>query len=81
MQVLNFNEQLRFCTFNIQINIVNFDPRARTYEEKNICCTFGLVKDIIMKYEGTKHKGEVNCSFGRDGGVADCKSKDRGRRN
>ena len=43
IQALNFNEQLRFCTFSIQIH-VNFDPRTnltRTYEEKNACCTFG----------------------------------------
>ena len=38
IQALNFNEQLRFCTFSIQTHIVNFDPRAkltRTYDEKN----------------------------------------------
>ena len=35
-----------------------------------------------MKYGGEKHMGEINCSFGRrDGVVADCESKDRGRRN
>ena len=36
---MNFNEQLRFCTFSIQIYGVNFDPSAnltRTYEEKCI---------------------------------------------
>ena len=39
IQALNFNEQLRFCTFSIQIHVVNFDPRAnlnRPYEEKKI---------------------------------------------
>ena len=35
IQALNFNEQLRFCTFSIQIHVDNFDLRAnltRTYE-------------------------------------------------
>ena len=37
IQALNFYEQLRFCTFSIQIHVVNFDPGAnltRTYKEK-----------------------------------------------
>ena len=36
-----------------------------------------------MKYEGRKHMGEINCTFGAGGGgvVADCKSKDKGRSN
>ena len=57
IQALNFNEQLRFCTFSIQIHVVNFDPMANltcTFEEKNTRCTFELLKDIIMKHEGRK---------------------------
>ena len=56
-QALNFNEQLRFHTFSIQIHVVNFDHMAnltRTYEGKHTCCTFWLLKDIIMEYEGRK---------------------------
>ena len=54
---LNFNGHLPFCTFSIQIHVVNFDPKANlthTYEEKNTYCTFGLLDDIIIKYEGRK---------------------------
>ena len=51
---------MRVYTFSIQIHDVNLDLRAyltRTYEEKNTCCTFGLLRDIIMKYEGIKTHG------------------------
>ena len=39
--------------YSIRI-VLNFDLRAnltRTYEENNTCCTFGLLKDIIMNFK------------------------------
>ena len=73
MQALSLNDQLRFCTFSIQIHVVKFDPRAnltRTYAEKNTYCTFELLTDIFMKYEGRKTQGKDKyCTFGAgDGG-------------
>ena len=50
IQALKFNKRLRICTFSMQIHVVNFNHRAyltRTYEEKDTCCIFGLLKDII----------------------------------
>ena len=48
---LNFNEQLGFCTFSINIHVLNFDPRAffnRTYEEKNICrCVRSSSREVV----------------------------------
>ena len=50
IQDFNFSEQLHY---SIRI-VLNFDLRAnltRTYEENNTCCTFGLLKDIIMNFK------------------------------
>ena len=41
------------CIYSIRI-VFNFDLSAnltRTYEENNTCCTFGLLKDIIMNFK------------------------------
>ena len=41
------------CIYSIRI-VLNFDLKAnltRTYEENNTCCTFGLLKDIIMNFK------------------------------
>ena len=61
IQALNFNEQLRFCTFSIQIHVVNFDPIGLIWhaliKKIDTCCTFGLLNNIFMKYEGRKTRG------------------------
>ena len=45
-------------------------------KKKKTFCTFGLLKDIIMKYEGEKHMEERNCTLGAgEGIVANCNEK------
>ena len=51
-----------------------FNPRANltsTHEEKNTCCTFELLRDIIINTTGEKHMEVINCTV-RAGGGGGC---------
>ena len=61
IQALNFNEQLRFCTFSIKIHVVNFDPRAnvtRTYEENKYMLYIWITKGQYYEIRGEKNTWE-----------------------
>ena len=58
IQALDFNEQLRFCTFSIQIHVVNFDPMAnltRTYEENIYMLYIRITKCYYYEIRGEKN--------------------------
>ena len=70
IQALNLNWQLRFCTFSIQIHVVNFVPRAnltRTYEENKCMLYIWITEGYYYEIRGEKTHGRDKLSV-RGGG-------------
>ena len=57
LNLKNYNEQLRFCTFGIHIHVVIYDSRAnltRTYEENKYALYIWIPKGYHYEIRGEK---------------------------